>query len=406
MKKSSLHWLMVIAATHGLNAVGNEELSDPTPQKNSHSIESRDNGEPLLPSGMPLLRMPFERGAVVFCGQGNLSREGSSHAAKKSRTAYALDFYSDQELPSIVAAASGTVVDVMTGRRPIQNETEALSQDPRIVEEIGYGWGNFVKIDHGGDFWTLYAHLDSVDVKPGDAVATGQKIGVLGRTGAAGLGDAAAHLHFSLHRGKARERGVASPSLPMHALIAVDLDGQLSFTFVSSLLMPNAQGALDPLKGHFYASENMSEKPVLLGPPDEDLAAVIRANETRYRTKLLDLTAAIARLPREVPAKFAVPGLPAGMRMMFARFPASHRAHLESGVAFLGTKSFRTSLEQKYRGQLVPVTTLLDETIRAVLSECDENAPDALAIKTNVLGLQDSMNKALESRPCIVDFRQ
>jgi hypothetical protein len=55
---------------------------------------------------------------------------------------------------------------------------------------------------------------------------------------------------------------------------------------------------------------------------------------------------------------------------------------------------------------LVPVTTLLDETIRAVLSECDENAPDALAIKTNVLGLQDSMNKALESRPCIVDFRQ
>jgi len=60
------------------------------------------------------------------------------------------------------------------------------------------GWlgiyGNAVIIDHGYGLMTLYGHLSSTAVKPGDAVARGQKVASSGATGLAG-GD---HLHFEV----------------------------------------------------------------------------------------------------------------------------------------------------------------------------------------------------------------
>ena len=45
------------------------------------------------------------------------------------------------------------------------------------------GYGNTVRIDHGGGWQTLYAHLSSIDVVNGQTVGTDTMVGRVGRTG-------------------------------------------------------------------------------------------------------------------------------------------------------------------------------------------------------------------------------
>lgn len=61
-------------------------------------------------------------------------------------------------------------------------------------------YGNCVKIDHGNGYFTLYAHLASVDVNLSQSVTKGQIIGYMGDSGNA----YGAHLHFEVFKGGAR----------------------------------------------------------------------------------------------------------------------------------------------------------------------------------------------------------
>ncbi len=55
-------------------------------------------------------------------------------------------------------------------------------------------YGNCIVLDHGYGLQTIYGHMSKFDVKVGDSVAKGQRMGLSGETGLAG-GD---HLHFSM----------------------------------------------------------------------------------------------------------------------------------------------------------------------------------------------------------------
>ena len=63
-----------------------------------------------------------------------------------------------------------------------------------LAEDLGI-YGNTVILDHGLGLFTLYSHLSSIDVKPGDAVEQKQILGKTGETGLAG-GD---HLHYAVY---------------------------------------------------------------------------------------------------------------------------------------------------------------------------------------------------------------
>ena len=58
--------------------------------------------------------------------------------------------------------------------------------------------GNMVFIDHGQGIISLYAHMDSISVKPGDTVKQGHVIGAVGTTGRS----TGPHLHFAVFANK------------------------------------------------------------------------------------------------------------------------------------------------------------------------------------------------------------
>ena len=68
------------------------------------------------------------------------------------------------------------------------------------VVQSGYsasGYGNYISIDHGGGYWSLYAHMSTVYVKIGQEVNKNTIIGVEGSTGAS----TGSHLHLEVRKG-------------------------------------------------------------------------------------------------------------------------------------------------------------------------------------------------------------
>lgn len=67
------------------------------------------------------------------------------------------------------------------------------------VTEVGYdenGYGNYVVVDHGDGYTSLYGHLQKATVKQGETVSSGQQVGVIGSTG----NSSGPHLHLRVRK--------------------------------------------------------------------------------------------------------------------------------------------------------------------------------------------------------------
>ncbi len=108
-------------------------------------------------------------------GEGNFMWPTSGYISQKFYWYHKAVDIANPSNPAIVAAQGGTVTSAGWN---------------------GGGYGNYVVINHGNGYSTLYAHMlnNSIVVTPGQVVKQGQKIGVMGNTGRS----TGTHLHFEI----------------------------------------------------------------------------------------------------------------------------------------------------------------------------------------------------------------
>jgi septal ring factor EnvC (AmiA/AmiB activator) len=92
-----------------------------------------------------------------------------------------------------IVAAFGAQVHPRFGTRTFRNgvdieaaqgtEVGAVFAGQVIYTGWFKGYGNLIILDHGNDYYTLYAHVADILVKEGEDVRQGQKIGTVGDTG-------------------------------------------------------------------------------------------------------------------------------------------------------------------------------------------------------------------------------
>ncbi|MGH3747178.1 MAG: M23 family metallopeptidase [Micromonosporaceae bacterium] len=123
-------------------------------------------------TGGPLFQMPFP------CGQtwnGN-SSNSSAHQS------YEIDFNRTDDVNDPVVAADAGIVRTAAHQGSVNR------------------YGNLIKIEHPGGWFSYYAHLNRMDVSVGASVKQGQQIGIVGNTSAPG-NNITPHLHFELRNG-------------------------------------------------------------------------------------------------------------------------------------------------------------------------------------------------------------
>lgn len=142
--------------------------------------------ELMVPDGVepkkaPIVPIAANRAVAAIpgvVGEGNFMWPTSGMITQRFSWYHRAVDIANRSNPPVVAAATGTVV---------------------IAGWNGGGYGNYVVIDHGNGYQTLYGHLLKAPiVAAGQKVNRGQTIGTMGSTGRS----TGTHLHFEIKTGK------------------------------------------------------------------------------------------------------------------------------------------------------------------------------------------------------------
>jgi murein DD-endopeptidase MepM/ murein hydrolase activator NlpD len=90
---------------------------------------------------------------------------------------------------------TGVDISAVTGT-PVRSTADGIVIQ---AEPVAGGYGRLVRIDHGGDVQTYYAHLSHISVREGQEVRRGDIVGMVGSTGRV----TAPHLHYEVRLGGA-----------------------------------------------------------------------------------------------------------------------------------------------------------------------------------------------------------
>lgn len=83
---------------------------------------------------------------------------------------------------------------------PVNNGTASVGYDSG-------GYGNYIIVNHGNGYWSLYGHLSTVYVKTGQSVNKNTILGVEGSTGHS----TGSHLHLEIRKGSNSSANVINP---------------------------------------------------------------------------------------------------------------------------------------------------------------------------------------------------
>ena len=252
-----------------------------------------------VPSFTPTTEIPCDPVSVDFCiteghfilqrpiaPPGNNRVEATyryGSTANGSREPHHGVEFSNQSGTPVYAAARGTVIFAGSDKEDTYSPWENF-------------YGNLVVIEHADGLFTLYAHLSKIDVQTGQEVFTTDKIGEVGKTGAA-IGS---HLHFEVRRGNGEDYfATQNPELwlvplkdenyvPLGALMISVVDRDRKLVKYAELTvryyLDRSQRHVKSYYGTTYSPETLNgeENAVFSDLPAGDYRIAVKANGKVY----------------------------------------------------------------------------------------------------------------------------
>ena len=101
--------------------------------------------------------------------------------------------FGNRTAPTAGASTNHGAIDIGVSYVPVY----APAAGKVILAQWVSGYGNYIMIDHGSDYYTAFGHLSQFKVSVGTVVSQGQQIAVSGNTGIS----TGPHLHYELYIG-------------------------------------------------------------------------------------------------------------------------------------------------------------------------------------------------------------